>query len=196
MPDQSKRYITEAIKGGDEKAFEVFLRAEFNNVVFFANQFLKDSMLAKDVAQETFITLWNVRGKLNPESNLRAYTFSIARNKSLNLLREKYISIVDSMGKKEIRVYINTLSSDYIGERIDALDLEKLIKKTYGELPEKIRDSFILSRESGLTYEEIAKKKGLSTKAVEYHMNIALKLLKKRLKDYFGVFIGILPGLF
>jgi len=188
VSDQISRKIIEAIKGGSEKAFEAFLKAEFNNVVFFANQFLRDTMLSKDIAQETFIALWNSRDSLNPDSNIRSYTFTIARNKSLNLLREKFCSSADHLEKKEIQGHINTLTSDYVGEKIDALDLEKLIEKTYSALPEKIRESFVLSRKFGLTYDQIAKKKGITIKAVEYHIALALKLFRRRLKDYLGTF--------
>lgn len=187
--------ITTAIKEGNEKAFGLFLDAEFNNIAFFANQYVKDYMLAKDVAQETFITLWNVRDNLNPQSNLRAYTFTIARNKALNILREKSFSSTDSIDKLEINQFINSLSSNFVSEKIEALELEKLIEKTYGEMSQKVRESFLLSRKEGLTYEQIAKKRGLSTKTVEYHMNTALKLLRKRLKDYFMLFICILTDL-
>jgi len=188
VSDKLNRNIIEAIKGGSEKAFEAFLKTEFNNVVFFANQFLRDTMLAKDIAQETFIALWNSRETLNPDFNIRSYTFTIARNKALNLLREKFCSSADNLEKREIQAHIGTLSSNYVGERIDALDLERLIEKSYSALPEKIRETFVLSRKYGLTYDEIAIKRGITVKAVEYHIGLALKLFRRRLKDYLGIF--------
>lgn len=192
MSDLNNRHIIDAIKSGNEKAFELYLRAEFNNVMFFAGQFLRDSMLAKDVAQETFIALWNSRENLDPSYNLRSYIFTIAKNKSLNMLRAKHYSAADPLEKREIQVYINALTSDVVSTRIDSLDLEKLIEKTYKNLPDKIKDSFILSRKLGLTYEDIAKRKGISVKAVEYHISLALKLFRKRLKDYLGIIIVLL----
>ena len=191
MPGSSEN-ITTAIKEGSEKVFGLFVDAEFNNILYFVNQYLKDNMLAKDVAQETFITLWKVRQNLNPKSNLRAYTFTIARNKALNLLREKHLSSIDALDKKEITLYTESLASNHVSEKIDALELEELLEKTYAEMSAKVRESFLLSREQGLTYEEIAKKRGLSAKAVEYHMNTALKLLRKRLKEYLVLFICLL----
>jgi len=182
------RQIIEEIKSGNEKAFEVYLKSEFNNVVFFAMQFLRDYMLAKDIAQETFIALWNSRDHLDPGFNLRCYIFTIARNKSLNMLREKFYRTVDSLERKEIQANINALSSDSLSVKIDALDLEKLIEKTYDALPEKVKESFVLSRKMGLTYEEIAIKRGITVKAVEYQISIALKLFRRRLRDYLSVF--------
>jgi len=185
---QEKRFIIEAIKSGDERVFEQFLKAEFNNIVYFSNQFLKDIMLSNDVAQETFISLWKSRTSLDVNLNLRAYTYTIARNKALNVLRERYHSVLDPIRKRETKAFIDTLSSDYADARIDALDIEKIINDVYKDLPETIKESFKLSRESGLTYGEIAKKKGLTIKAIEYHINVALKLFRKRLEDYLGLF--------
>ena len=47
----------------------------------------------------------------------------------------------------------------------------------------------ILSRECGLSYEEIAQKKGITKKIVEYRIRIALQVFKKRLKDYMYFFL-------
>lgn len=192
----SSEGITIAIKEGNEKVFGLFVDAEFNNVLYFVNHYLRDQMLAKDVAQETFITLWYVRETLNPESNLRAYTFRIARNKALNLLREKHIACTETLHRREIALYAESLASDYVTEKIDLLDLEGLLEKTYAEMSPKVRESFLLSRDQGLTYEEIAKLRGLSVKAVEYHMNTALKLLRERLKYFLLLFSCLLKTYF
>ncbi len=194
LPDSNQNIAT-AIKEGSQKVFGLFVDAEFNNILYFVNQYLKDEMLAKDIAQETFITLWNVRENLNPQSNLRAYTFTIARNKALNLLREKHIASTDTLDKIEINLYTESLASNHVSQQIDLLELEELLEKTYAEMSPKVRESFLLSRQQGLTYEEIAKQRGLSAKAVEYHMNTALKLLRKRLKEYLVLFICLLNNL-
>ncbi|MDD3034364.1 MAG: sigma-70 family RNA polymerase sigma factor [Bacteroidales bacterium] len=183
-----KRFLIEAIRSGDERIFEQFLKAEYNNIVFFSNQFVKDIMLSNDIAQETFISLWNSRLTLNVDLNLRAYTFTIARNKSLNVLRERYHTVSNQKDRREIKAFIDTLSSEYADASINSLDIERIIKDVYEQLPETIRESFVMSRESGLTYNEIAQRKGLSVKAIEYHINVALKLFKKKLKDYLGLF--------
>ncbi len=184
MSGHLNRDIVEAIKSGNEKAFSAFLKLEFNNVVFFANQYLRDYHHAEDIAQETFITLWLMREQLDPESNVRAYTFTIAKNKALNLLRQRYFTSTVPIDKQEIQMHILSLESQHVGSRIDALNLEKLMEKVYATLPEKIRDSFVLSRMHGLTYQEIAIKRGITLKTVEYHIGLALKVVRKKLKKY------------
>lgn len=192
MTDHYNRLVSEAIRSGDEKAFGAFLSAEFANVAHFINQYLRDEMLADDIAQESFISLWINRETINPEFNIRSFLFKIARNKSLNLLRTKYYSATDSIAKREVKIAIDSIQSESVSQKIEALDLENLINKTYCDLSETVRESFILSRKYGFTYEEIAKAKGLTVKAVEYHIGQALKAFRKRLANYLKLFIGFI----
>jgi RNA polymerase sigma-70 factor (ECF subfamily) len=191
MSDPYNKEITAQLKEGNEKAFKLIINADYNNIVFFANQYLKDYMLSQDVAQETFITLWNTRDSLNPELNLRSYIFTIARNKALNLMRRKCYSATDSLDKKEIQISMNAISCEYVDEKIDSLTLEEIICKTYSKLPEQVRMSFFMNREMGLTYEQISRINGISVKVVEYHISTALKLFRKKLKNFLGFFSGL-----
>ena len=67
---------------------------------------------------------------------------------------------------------------------IDSLELSSLIRKTFDTLPDTARDTFHLSRLDGMTNREISAKKGLSVKAVEYHIKISLRHFRNRLKEY------------
>ncbi|MEA1899112.1 MAG: sigma factor-like helix-turn-helix DNA-binding protein [Bacteroidota bacterium] len=49
-------------------------------------------------------------------------------------------------------------------------------------MPEKQRIVFLMSRQEGLKYIEIAERLNLSVKAVEKRMNLALTYLKKAIK--------------
>jgi len=188
LPDNPHILIAQAIKEGDEKAFGALMAAEFNNVVHFINHYLKDGEQANDLAQETFISLWFSREQLNPELNLRAYIFKIARNKSLNRLKEKYYTATRNFEKRELELLINSIQSEQVDSRIMALELERLIEKTYSQLPATYRESFIMSRKMGMTYEEIAQSKGLTVKTIEFHISRALKFFKKRVSPYLKIF--------
>ena len=81
--------IAEDIRNGDEKAFEMFYRLEFNNLVHFITSYTSDRERSRDLAQEVLCTLWESRESIRPEANLRAWVFTIARNRTLNLLKER-----------------------------------------------------------------------------------------------------------
>lgn len=182
--------IVSAIRDGDVLAFEMFFRAEFNNVVAFLARYLHDEAMSRDIAQDAFIRLWESRNRIQPDLNIRAYIFTIARNLAINRMSLKaYKSAVDIESRKT-RLYIEALSHTSVTERIEALELSSLISRIYKELPDKVVESFVMNREYGMTYNEIAAKKGISVKVVEYHIKIALQLFRKRLKEYMPCLIA------
>ena len=181
--------LAKSIKEGDEAAFELFFRAEYNNVVTFLNRYLRNSLLAQDVAQESFIALWQKREQIDAAGNIRAYIFTIARNRALNEMALKINQTRTEWEKNELAIAIEAMNDPDLVQDIQALELKELIRKVYLELPEKEAESFILSRECGLSYEEIAQKKGITKKIVEYRIRIALQVFKKRLKDYMYFFL-------
>jgi RNA polymerase sigma-70 factor (ECF subfamily) len=143
------------------------------------------------VAQDTFLSLWIKRETIADDSNLKALLLTIAKNKALNILRTQMRFKNNSLEKTEALLNIKTLNSAYIESRIDAVALEKAIKQAHKELPEHIRTSFDLSRLENLTYEEIAKIKGITVKSVEYHIAAALKHFREKLAHFIHLFIII-----
>lgn len=162
------------IKEGDWAAFEVFYRIERNNLVHFVNSYVRDTPVAEDIAQETFMRLWEWREKIDVEGNLRALTFTIARNKTLDYLRAfRPAASLDECAA------LNDPSLDGL---VEALDLKDLVKKTFMSLPPKIRRTFIKSRGEGLRNKEIAVVEGVTEKAVEYRIGSALRAFRKVLQ--------------
>lgn len=160
-----------AIKEGDECAFELFYRMERNNLVHFIGSYAIDRQQAEDIAQESLLKIWETKEHLNVDGNIRALTFTIARNKALDFLRAK-----TDMESLDACAYLEDESLD---AQINALDLARLIEKTFDKLPEKTRNTFLMSRREGLSNSEIARKERVSVKAVEYRISQALKNFKK-----------------
>lgn len=179
------RKLTADIRNGDTDAFELFYRMEFSNIVHFIYSYTYDIRNAEDLAQEVFSILWEKRNLLNPEKNLRSFVFRIARNRTLNALKEKKL-FADINALKQIDEDILALEDPSMEEMIDSLGLQKLIEKIYAQLPDSARLSFEMSRKEGLTNKEIAEFQGLSVKAIEYHIKVSLKIFRKKLKEYLG----------
>ena len=61
-------------------------------------------------------------------------------------------------------------------------EMRNILNDLIDELPEQCRNIFILSREKGLKYKEIANQLNISPKTVETQIYRALKFIKRRLK--------------
>ena len=186
-----------SIKEGDEKSFEIFFKMEYDNIVHFVNAFLNNDLVAQDIAQETFISFWNKREYINESLNIRSYLFKIARNKSLNYIRDNHLA--NAVPAKEHLMDFYALSDEVITQKIDALQLEDLINKTYSNLPPDIKQIFYLNRVHGFTYAQIAEQRNIPVKAVEYQIKKALLIFRKKLKSHmasFSLVAGMLFQLF
>lgn len=178
------RLFSEAIKASDTEAYEVLFRAEYENVKYFIRHYVHDGPESEDLAQETFASLWTNRDRIDPQRNIRSFLFTIARNRALNHLTMLRTRLTDPLEKSSVNLAIESLDSDAIISRIDALDMKRIIDLVYRRMPELTRKIFIMNRDENMTYEEIAQSTGLSVKKVEYNMVKALKQFRSKLSIF------------
>lgn len=177
--------ITLAIRSGSKEIFKSVYLAEYNNLVHFIHSYLKNKQDSEDLAQETMLAIWENRETLDPNKNFRSYLYTIARNKSLNYLRDNAKRRRgNSLQESENLINTLALSSNSVEQEIIGLELQEFIERIYLSLPEKVVRTFKMSRQDGLTYKEIAKKLGITTKVVEYHISITLKALRFSLEAF------------
>lgn len=178
------RLFSEAIRNSDSEAFEVLFKAELENVKFFIRHYVHDGAESEDLAQEAFASLWTNRHRIDPGRNLRSFLFTIARNKALNHLMTLRTRLTDPLEKSALTLSIEGLESDYIISRIDAMDMKRIIDMVYEKMPELTRKIFIMNRDQGMTYEEIAESTGLTPKKVEYNIVKALRQFRTKLSFF------------
>lgn len=169
--------LVRRIRSGDHSAYELFYRMEFLNLVHFIHSYIHDQEKARDMAQETLLTLWEHRGLLDPERNIRSFVFTIARNKTLNELRRMAPT-------EQVHEALALLEHPSVEENIHALELSSLIEKVWESLPKSIGETFSLSRRKGLKNKEIALQEGISEKTVEYRIRVALGHFRKLFEDF------------
>lgn len=175
--------ITLAIKAGSKDVFRSVYRAEFQNLVHFVHSYVMNKQDAEDLVQETMLAVWENRDSLNPERNFRSYIYTIARNKSLNYLRDNAKWMKDSaMMDSDTLINSLALSSQSVEEEINAMELQGFIDRVYLSLPEKVVHTFKMSRQEGMTYNEISELLGITPKVVEYHIGLTLKALRRKLE--------------
>ena len=188
--------LSDAIRAGSEAAFEAFFRAEFRNVAFFVNRYVRDEVQAEDIAQESFLALWKSRERIDAQQNLRNYVLTIARNRALNYLRDVASRKGGTLEGREADIHAGILQHPEVEQRIEALETEQMLSRVFRSLPEKAREMFLLNREEGLTYAEIARKLGVSVKVVEYNIVLALKAFRRAIPKVSGIFLVVLSLFF
>ena len=143
----------------------------------FSRSFLKLEEGIDDILQEVFIRIWQHRKKIKDTASFNAFIFTITRNLLLNELRSR---LNQENLKNEIRRL--SIAREYEGmDEAEFKDLKSRVDTLVGELPERQKEIFLLSRSQGLSHKEIAARLEITTKTVEYHISLAIKSLKTRL---------------
>ena len=178
--EKPDRNIFKEIKKGNLVTFEKLFRKYYAGLCNYANKYLKDLDRAEEVVQELFYKLWEKRNKLDINVSLKSYMYRAVYNGCLQYLNHRAIEIkYENYYKKQTKGYDRDAS-----EAMNMQELNEIINETLNSLPERCRNIFLLNRQDGLKYREIAKKLDLSIKTVEANMGKALKLLRKNLKNY------------
>ncbi|NHA02362.1 sigma-70 family RNA polymerase sigma factor [Mucilaginibacter sp. HC2] len=164
---------------GDETAFRLAYGVYSEKIYKLAYRFLKDPDLSAEIVQETFITFWINRDKLDPDVDLWPYLHVITKRLSINSLKQIYKS-TDNL---KLLIQRTILEHNYTDEHVAADDLKIFTQKIIDQLPRQQQLVFKLSRNEGLSYKEIADRLQISQHTVRNHMIQALKTLKTHLKS-------------
>lgn len=171
-----ERELLERIKQGDEGAFDVVFRSHYPALVGVAEGMLRSRAVAEEIVQDVMLALWRRRDSLPVEESLKAYLFRATRNRALNHLRHVRVERQGEPYAVGPTEKAPTAPSLLVEEEIDVA-----VREAIGDLPERCREVFELSRIHGLRYAEIASALGISVKTVEAQMGKALRILRDRL---------------
>ena len=159
-----------------DKVYELYSLKLFS----FVFKILKNETDAEDIVQEVFVKIWESRDKLDDYKLLNSYLFTIAYNNSIDLIRKK-ISNNNYLEHLKNSASINLTPS--IISQIEFSELEIQVEKLIANLPGRQKQVYLLHREEGLTYPEIAEQLGISKNTVENHMAKALKYLRQNMDN-------------
>lgn len=165
-----------ALKVGKTNAYSYLIDCYSNKLLIYANTLCNNQDLAQDIVQNVFIKIWQKRDKLKTEIDLQGFLYKSVYNefidqyrkiKSQTSLEEKYIAAINLTIEETDESNLNTLIN--------------LVKQEIKNLPPKCKETFILSKENGLTNNEIADHLGVSIKSVEAHITKAFAIIRKQL---------------
>ncbi|HEY3133287.1 MAG TPA: RNA polymerase sigma-70 factor [Gemmatimonadaceae bacterium] len=177
--DASERALQERIRAGDESAFDTVFRSHYAHLVRMAESVLRERALAEEVAQEVMLELWRRRESLHIEQSFRAYLLRATRNRALNQVRHQRV-----VAREAANTALDSPTAPSAEDEMVATEVERAVRAAIGNLPEKCREVFLLSREQGLKYAEIAVTLDISVKTVEKRMGQALAELRDRLEQW------------
>lgn len=166
--------VVKALQSGKEWAFQIVYESYHDRVYGLALKMGLSREEAEGVLQEVFISIWDQRRTIKPKLSVNALILTIAKRKIIGVIR-KNISIT----KRNQRMKLLIPSKNYSTE--EYVIFEELLneaKERLDSLPKKQKQIFMLSKQEGLSNDEIASKLNLSKRTVENQLFRATKELK------------------
>ena len=146
-----------------KRKFEQFFILTFPKVKAFACKILQSEEDAEDIAQDIFVKLWDNPEIWENKDTWDSYIYAMTRNQIYNFLKHQSVEL----NYQEKFVQENASSYDFdIYDNLYAKELQLLIKLTLDNMPEQRRKVFSMSRQKGMSNQEIAEKLNLSVRTV------------------------------
>ena len=172
-----EKLLTRELQRGNAKAFELLYDRYHARLYNFCLKIIRNAQEAEDLVQDVFIAIWENREKLDENKSFSSFVFMIAKNKMLNKIKKNlsHQIYMDFMQKEN-------QDRDDLRKDIESYELMNLLQKTIHQLPEKTKEIFLLSRNEGLTYKEIALKLNISENVVDHEIRKSLMHIKDQIR--------------
>ena len=148
--------------------FEQFYRNHFSAVRIFILSKCMDNALAQDIAQESFLRLYQNFSKIDSDKR-RSYVYTVANNLFLDFLRHNKV-------KNAHASFVSNYEKPLDPHKLHELEeFKEKIQRVLGQMPEHAREVFLLNRMEKMTYTQIAHQLQVSVKTIEKRMQKALE---------------------
>jgi RNA polymerase sigma-70 factor (ECF subfamily) len=175
------------LASGDDFALNALIDLWSQRLAAFLYKMTGQRDAALDLAQETFVKLYQARERYRPGGNFSTYLFTIASNLARNHTRWKgrHPTVSIDATDEDCRTILPE-AVDPNGnpeEAAEAGEKFRAIHDAFISLPPDLREAMTLFVYEGMGYAEIATVCQCSVKAVETRIYRARQLLKEQLKD-------------
>jgi RNA polymerase sigma-70 factor (ECF subfamily) len=173
--------LMDRMSSGDMEALSALVLRHQRGLVGFLTRLSGNRDTAEDLAQETFLRVYNSRDRYSPVGRFTTWLYTIAYRLFIDARRSWGNSRTTGMDDSEL-IHNDPSTATPEEAAIDS-DLSRRVRKEIDALPEQYRPVLVLRSQRELTYAEIAAVVGCSEGAARVRMHKGLALLRRRLKD-------------
>lgn len=178
-----------AIARGSQDAFAVLFNRWKHRVYTIAKTYTENQVRSEEIVQDVFLRIWKHRQKLPGIQQLDAWIYQIARNHSLNVLKQM------ARDRQFHAVELSYLPEwkEAAADRVEVTDLQNLLQEALNLLSPQQRRVFELCRLEGQPREAVALQMGIAKATVSVHLTIALRIVRSYLVSRLYLAIALAP---
>ncbi|TKD61920.1 RNA polymerase sigma factor [Flavobacterium sp. ASW18X] len=158
----------------EEQQYNTIFRTTSKTVFNYIYYKFGNEEKANDAVQEAFVKLWENCSKVAPDK-AKSYLFTVANNLYLNVIKAEKVRL------KHADKHRNESTNESPEFLLEEQQFKEKLENALDALPENQRTTFLLNRIDGKKYAEIAELEGVSVKAIEKRMHLALKSLRDKI---------------
>lgn len=177
--------LLEQSSSGNRDAFRVLYDRYRPKVYSYALRITLSPELAEDIVHDVFLKLWN-NGGMEVE-NVVGFLRVVTRNHTLKILRKQVLEERVAASAAIQQPACHSCTDDAIAYQ----EARETLFGAIARLSPQRKQVFLLCKDEGLKYEEVAQRMNLSPLTVKTHMQHALRFLRKYMERYSGVVLAV-----
>lgn len=182
MPDNSlydEKSLLIEVAEGDELAFRKLFDLYKERFYAVALKMTRSDAVAEDIVQDVFMNIWNKREGLVNVDNPSSYFFTAVYRRIYHHYRKIALEKKLLQTAPVVKESVNTTD-----EMVLAHESKKLISQAISKLRPQQQLVFKLTKQEGLSREDIAQQLKISPNTVKNHLADALKFIRAFLQNH------------
>lgn len=179
---ENTKELLQKVSENDMAAFNQFYNIYYTRTFRFCYCFLRNRDACKEVVSDVFLAVWKSKNRLPEIKNIDLYLYIIAKNTSYRYLNNE--AATGYVMLEEIPLSMEKQAGNP-EEDLLANEMEQTLTEVVNSLPEKSRMIFLMSRQEGLKYREIAEILGLAESTVHVQARIAVKKIVMQMRKHY-----------
>lgn len=189
MSDKADWELVALARSGDMEAFAEIVRRYQRPLVHFCMRMIGSLQDAEDLAQESFVRLYRNLARLEPKAQFSTFLFGIARNLTLNALRDqgrrgrgKALSMSQIADHEDAVIEFADPDALHAPDRAARIaEMRDAIEDALEQLAPEHREVLLLREIEGLDYDAIARITRVRKGTVKSRLSRAREQLRGRL---------------
>jgi RNA polymerase sigma-70 factor (family 1) len=186
-----EQLLLQQISAGDEKAFNTVFSQYRDRIYVYLVTITKSREAAEEIVLDVFMKIWLGREIVTEIRSLQSFLYRIAHNKAIDFLRTAQRNpVLQNEIWEAIQSSASETASDHLLHRHNA---EAALNDAVEQLSPMRQKVFQLSREEGMSYDEIARQLNLSRNTVRNHVAASLEFIRHYLQGQ-GYDVAVVAG--
>jgi len=188
FPEDADSSAMRRLREGEDLALTEIMERWQRRVTSYLLRFTGNETVAIDLAQETFVRVYQSRERYRPKAKFSTWLFAIASNlarEHLRWLKRHPTASLNEANEAE-RPLSERVAADGLNpsEAAESGEQTRAIRDAIMSLPGDLREAVVLFEYEDLSHEQISAIAGCSRKAVETRLYRARGILRERLKRW------------